>query len=1153
MAKKIEILENTLLKLLVRRGTDTDRRNISLSEGELGYTTDTERLFIGNGQPGGVVAGNRYLGSDSDPSATFTTALTGDLVFDTNTKSLCAFKGSGTWERVSSLTESTGDIDVSVDAGDILSNACGRNLSIDTNGRIQTNTAVVFNKINTAGWAYLNIPRKVRFYDGSSSEAFTFPTNALGGKYLRTDASGVLTWEDPVGAAEFFYNSENGPIPVGAVLPFTAGGVIPTGYIVCNGQEVSQTTYSDLFDVIGTNYGTTNPGASFKVPDYSLSTLYGVNSDPHNAQVYKVGADVNLGGGANFGTVWTAGPGSIGRFDGPSGGFQAQATTYTNDTGYYLVINAQGQKDGQDAITVRVVLGDVNYGTTIYQNSNLTLIGATNSGGGVLGTGTVIIPPGEKYTYFFQTGERTGLTSFYTWELRGPASGGGSSGSNTTYTGSEYVAIDVGDIDGTTADPVLKNNTSDDWFVTTGSNLSYNRAMYIRNSDTDPWLNIHPADDGDRGPFVAILQPGASIGHSGGYTAKYWVLKGTATTTPSTQSPLSAQGTIYVIKAIPDTVANPTLTVVSPLTATVDGVNKTNTAFSPLVGDIVIGQPDAAVAVPPGVEAFDTAGTDTFTTVTRYTKFYVTGSGSGAVRHTGASAGTCIGYLDLPVGTVLNLTVGEGVGSDVTTGNYTQIVHNGTVLVRSDGADHPNTTSNTFNWNASPNTGTLNTAYTVAGNQVVSQGSFIIPGASQGVDGNGDNEESVGSASFWGAYPAAGSGMHANGAGNSRPPKTADGIVMFEWVDTVSGGGTTQVTGGGSSLLKYGTIDVGNPGPIAGGSVPTTGDFTTIDLGTDGASFYDIFECTFNSSLPNNNYNVVFELISNGSVNADNNMRYPIITEKTAAGFTFSIEEGTTAVQDLEINVRIESNQANAVIADQKWEAVTDGTYDFDQASNLETSVYTNSTGSPLVIRGQFAKIAVGSADDINLAAHITHAGETTHVSVPFATEIGFQEPTGYSTVVGDITIPAGATYKFVRTTTNYTNLYWFKMTTTAVVGGVGGLKDPNHSGGTINVTTSFQDLDLSSIVGSNKAQVTMEVYGGSTGVGTLFRTKGSVIERFAIGTSAGWGSSGVTPGPTDQGGVVTLTTDSNGVVQFNGAGTSTGVNYKVLTYQVIS
>ena len=64
MSKKIEILENTLLKLLVRRGTDVDRQLITLDQGELGYTTDSKRLFVGDGSTlGGTIAGNKFLGS----------------------------------------------------------------------------------------------------------------------------------------------------------------------------------------------------------------------------------------------------------------------------------------------------------------------------------------------------------------------------------------------------------------------------------------------------------------------------------------------------------------------------------------------------------------------------------------------------------------------------------------------------------------------------------------------------------------------------------------------------------------------------------------------------------------------------------------------------------------------------------------------------------------------------------------------------------------------------------------------------------------------------------------------------------------------------------------------------------------------------------
>jgi hypothetical protein len=83
MADKIEILENTITKLLFRRGTDSDRQAVTLSLGEPGFTTDTKRLFVGDGSTaGGIVAGNKYLGETAVPTL-ITTALTGDLCYAT--------------------------------------------------------------------------------------------------------------------------------------------------------------------------------------------------------------------------------------------------------------------------------------------------------------------------------------------------------------------------------------------------------------------------------------------------------------------------------------------------------------------------------------------------------------------------------------------------------------------------------------------------------------------------------------------------------------------------------------------------------------------------------------------------------------------------------------------------------------------------------------------------------------------------------------------------------------------------------------------------------------------------------------------------------------------------------------------------------------
>lgn len=84
MANSIEIFENTLLKLLVRRGPDSDRLAITLTSGELGYTTDTKRLYIGDGSTvGGILVGNTYAGSSTNVT-TLAPACIGDLAYDSD-------------------------------------------------------------------------------------------------------------------------------------------------------------------------------------------------------------------------------------------------------------------------------------------------------------------------------------------------------------------------------------------------------------------------------------------------------------------------------------------------------------------------------------------------------------------------------------------------------------------------------------------------------------------------------------------------------------------------------------------------------------------------------------------------------------------------------------------------------------------------------------------------------------------------------------------------------------------------------------------------------------------------------------------------------------------------------------------------------------
>uniref|UniRef100_UPI003AB0811C phage tail protein n=1 Tax=Phascolarctobacterium succinatutens TaxID=626940 RepID=UPI003AB0811C len=54
--------------------------------------------------------------------------------------------------------------------------------------------------------------------------------------------------------------------PTGSIIAF-AGNTLPDGYLLCDGSQVSRTTYKKLFDVIGTTYGAGDGKTTFTLPN----------------------------------------------------------------------------------------------------------------------------------------------------------------------------------------------------------------------------------------------------------------------------------------------------------------------------------------------------------------------------------------------------------------------------------------------------------------------------------------------------------------------------------------------------------------------------------------------------------------------------------------------------------------------------------------------------------------------------------------------------------------------------------------------------------------------------------------------------------------------------------------------------------------------
>lgn len=99
-------------------------------------------------------------------------------------------------------------------------------------------------------------------------------------------------------------------IPAGSVFDY-AGTAAPSGYLLCFGQAVSRSTYSDLFTAIGTTFGSGDGSTTFNLPD-----LRG-----------RVAAGKDDMGGSAANRITSGGSGITGTTLGASGGTQTHTLT----------------------------------------------------------------------------------------------------------------------------------------------------------------------------------------------------------------------------------------------------------------------------------------------------------------------------------------------------------------------------------------------------------------------------------------------------------------------------------------------------------------------------------------------------------------------------------------------------------------------------------------------------------------------------------------------------------------------------------------------------------------------------------------------------------------------------------------------------------
>lgn len=123
-------------------------------------------------------------------------------------------------------------------------------------------------------------------------------------------------------------------VPTGAIMAFGVT-TIPDGWLLCNGANVSRTTYAALFSAIGTRFGAGDGSTTFTLPNLDGRFLQGTTDTSQVGQYLEAGLP-NITGQSNISKAWY-GIATSGSFyitettEGPGGGAPNNGLNFYHD------------------------------------------------------------------------------------------------------------------------------------------------------------------------------------------------------------------------------------------------------------------------------------------------------------------------------------------------------------------------------------------------------------------------------------------------------------------------------------------------------------------------------------------------------------------------------------------------------------------------------------------------------------------------------------------------------------------------------------------------------------------------------------------------------------------------------------------------------
>jgi microcystin-dependent protein len=274
-------------KIILRQGTEVERKQVTLDQGEPGFCSDSNRLYIGTGTGSGVPVGTNNLGfttftGSNTNISTNLAPVSGDFVFDTSSNLMYMLTGTD-YTNTSAFAP------------------FGSQFTVDNNTLV-----LIGNQVQVANNSIL----PTKFFSGSigagleRTSSNTVLKTKLGSSITYDGGGGMIVANGVLTNSNFANTPANtvkgrlnslGPlqdlsvsdlatllagvfttVPIGTVIDWAGTSAsVPATYLECNGQAVSRTTYASLFATLSTTWGGGDGSTTFNVPDLRRRTTVG--------------------------------------------------------------------------------------------------------------------------------------------------------------------------------------------------------------------------------------------------------------------------------------------------------------------------------------------------------------------------------------------------------------------------------------------------------------------------------------------------------------------------------------------------------------------------------------------------------------------------------------------------------------------------------------------------------------------------------------------------------------------------------------------------------------------------------------------------------------------------------------------------------------